>query len=122
MRRHVSDLSAAGIERRSSSVAHAPIDKDVELFVPDEDVAEPELSIVIPALNEELTIGRFVDWCREGLQKAKIRGEIIIIDSSSDLTAEIALSRGARGLKTPKRGLGRAYIDAFPFFRGKYSL
>src|SRR5204863_5953080 len=122
MRRHVSDLSAAGIERRSSSVAHAPVDKDVELFVPDEDVADPEISIVIPALNEELTIGRFVDWCREGLRRANVRGEIIIIDSSSDLTGDIALARGARVLKVLKRGLGRAYIDALPFIRGEYVL
>ena len=122
MRRHVSDLSAAGIEGRSSSVAHAPVDKDVELFVPDEDAADPELSIVIPALNEELTVGRFVDWCREGLGEANVRGEIIIVDSSSDRTAEIALARGARVLKTPKRGLGRAYIDALPFIRGEYVL
>src|ERR1043166_6676401 len=104
MRRHVSDFSVAGAERRSSSVAHGPVDQDVELFVPDEDVADPELSIVIPALNEELTVGRFVDWCREGLREANVRGEIIIVDSSSDRTAQIALSRGARVLKK----IGRA--------------
>src|SRR5207244_1663099 len=120
MRRHVSDLSAAGAEPRSFSVPHGPVDKDVTLFVPDADVADPELSIVIPALNEELTVGRFVDWCREGLREANIRGEIIIVDSSSDRTSEIALERGARVLKTPKRGLGRAYIDALPFVRGRY--
>ena len=91
-------------------------------MVPRDDVDDPELSIVIPALNEELTIGRFVDWCLEGLRQASICGEIIIIDSSSDLTGEIALSKGARVLKTPKRGLGRAYIDALPFIRGKYVL
>src|SRR5262245_44397972 len=97
-------------------------DTELQLLVPDNDVADPELSIVIPALNEELTIGRFVEWCLLGIQKAKIRGEIVIIDSSSDRTAEIALSRGARVLKAPKRGLGRAYIDAVPFIRGKYVL
>src|SRR5215468_636069 len=97
-------------------------DTDLQLFTPDNDVADPELSIVIPALNEEITIGRFVDWCLEGLGKAGIRGEIIIIDSSSDLTGEIALSRGARVLRAPKRGLGRAYIDALPLIRGKYVL
>ena len=32
----------------------------------------------------------------------------------------IALAGGARVLKTPKRGLGRAYIDAIPFVRGRY--
>src|SRR5271169_2554783 len=84
-------------------------DRDVELLVPANDVAEPELSIVIPALNEELTIAQFVEWCIEGLQRANERGEVLIIDSSSDATAEIALAKGARVLKVPKRGLGRAY-------------
>ena len=43
---------------------------DVRLLVPEDDVAQPELSIVIPALDEELTVGDFVDWCREGLAEA----------------------------------------------------
>jgi glycosyltransferase involved in cell wall biosynthesis len=92
------------------------------LLVPATDVADPELSIVIPALNEALTIGLFVDWCQEGLGRANVRGEILIVDSSTDATAEMALARGARVLKVPKRGLGRAYIDALPFIRGRYVL
>lgn len=80
------------------------------------------LSIVIPALNERLTIETFVDWCHEGISKANIAAEILIIDSSSDNTMELALSKGARVLKTPKRGLGQAYIDAIPHIRGKYIL
>ena len=99
-----------------------PDDPEIELLVPERDVADPELSIVVPALNEALTIGEFVDWCEEGLAKAKVRGEILIVDSSKDDTAKIALSKGARVLKTPKRGLGRAYIDALPFIRGKWVL
>jgi glycosyltransferase involved in cell wall biosynthesis len=91
-------------------------------LLPANDVAEPELSIVIPALNEELTIGQFVDWCQEGLRRANVRGEVLIIDSSTDATAEVALAQGARVLKAPKRGLGRAYIDAIPFIRGDYVL
>lgn len=94
----------------------------LRLLVPADDIADPELSIVIPALNEELTIGLFVDWCQEGLRRANVKGEVVIIDSSSDSTAEIALSKGARVLKAPKRGLGRAYIDAIPFIRGDYVL
>jgi len=97
-------------------------DSDVRLMVPAADVANPELSIVIPALNEALTIGLFVDWCMEGLRRANVRGEILIVDSSTDATAEIALSKGARVLKSPKRGLGRAYIDALPYIRGQYVL
>src|SRR5260370_3646865 len=94
----------------------------VKLLVPENDVADPEVSIVIPALNEELKIAQFVDWCLEGLRRCNICGEILIVDSSSDATSEVALAKGARVLRTPKRGLGRAYIDAIPFIRGEYVL
>lgn len=80
------------------------------------------LSIVIPSLNEEITIEKFIDWCFEGINSSKIKGEILIIDSSIDNTAELALKKGARVLKTPKRGLGRAYIDSIKFIRGEYIL
>src|SRR5208283_5361898 len=106
----------------SSAAVHNAEGNDVHLLVPANDAAEPELSIVIPALNEELTIAQFVDWCMEGLRRANVRGELLIIDSSTDATAEIAVGKGARVLKVPKRGLGRAYIDAIPFIRGEYVL
>jgi glycosyltransferase involved in cell wall biosynthesis len=73
-------------------------------------------------LNEQLTIADFIAWCREGLSRIDMPGEILIIDSSTDRTAQIALAAGARVLRTPKRGLGRAYLDALPFIRGKYVL
>jgi glycosyltransferase involved in cell wall biosynthesis len=103
-----------------STVQVAPLDSELELLVPENDVDEPELSIVIPALNEELTIVDFVRWCHEGLAEAGIVGEILIVDSSSDATAELAVAEGARVLRTPKRGLGRAYMDAIPFIRGRW--
>jgi len=42
------------------------------------------------------------------------------VDSSTDRTPEIALAGGARVLRAPRRGLGRAYIDAIPYVRGRY--
>ncbi len=80
----------------------------------------PIVSIVVPCLNEELTIGTFVDWCVEGLADAGITGEVLIIDSSSDRSPEIAEQHGARVIRVPLRGLGRAYIDAIPHIRGKW--
>jgi glycosyltransferase involved in cell wall biosynthesis len=97
-------------------------DAEVSLLVPDADVPSPEFSIVIPALNEELTIADFIAWCHEGIRKAGISCEILIVDSSKDRTAEIAVGLGARVLRTPKRGLGRAYLDALPYIRGRYVL
>ena len=93
---------------------------EVRHIVPAGAPPEVELSIVVPALNEELTVGEFVDWCKEGLQRAGVKGQILIIDSSSDNTANIVLEHGAEVLLTPKRGLGRAYIDAIPYIRGKW--
>jgi len=95
-------------------------DPDVVLHLPEDDVDEPEISVVVPAADEELTVGEFVEWCKQGLEQAGIVGEIVIVDSSSDRTRDIALEHGARVLSTPRRGLGRAYIDAIPFIRGRY--
>src|SRR4051812_2072186 len=81
---------------------------------------EPLISIVIPTLNEELTIGEFIDWCLDGIQKAGVTGQILIIDSSTDGTPDIVKSKGADVICVPKRGLGRAYIDSIPHIRGRF--
>ena len=95
-------------------------DPEIDLLIPDDDVDDPILSILIPALNEELTVTEFVAWCKEGLAAAGVEGEILIVDSGDDRTSERALAGGARVLRTPRRGLGRAYIDALPYVRGKW--
>jgi glycosyltransferase involved in cell wall biosynthesis len=108
--------------RDGGSAGEPIIEEPAKLFLPLKDAASPELSLVIPALDEQATILEFVRWCDEGLARAGIVGEIVIVDSSSDLTAEYALAAGARVLRTPKRGLGRAYKDALPHARGRYIL
>ena len=97
-----------------------PVDPDVVLLVPRVDEPDPEVTILVPAVNEAVTIEEFVRWCHQGLRDAGARGEVLIVDSSTDATPEIAIAAGARVLHTPKRGLGRAYIDAVPYVRGKY--
>jgi glycosyltransferase involved in cell wall biosynthesis len=92
----------------------------VHHIIPDGALQNIELSIVVPALNEEITVGEFVDWCKEGLRRVGLNGQILIIDSSSDNTPEIVLEHGGEVLRTPRRGLGRAYIDAIPYIRGKW--
>jgi glycosyltransferase involved in cell wall biosynthesis len=118
------NLSAALAQLQTEQRAEVVegVDPDVVLRLPENDVADPELSIVIPAADEEVTVGDFVEWCKQGLEEAGIVGEIMIVSSSRDRTDEIALEHGARVLKTPRRGLGRAYIDAIPFIRGRYVL
>jgi len=103
-------------------VLYAAASSDLTVLIPSNDVTQPELTILIPTLNESLTIGPFLEWCKIGLDKAGIAGEVLIVDSSTDDTPEIALAHGARVLRTPKRGVGRAYIDAIPYIRGRYVL
>jgi glycosyltransferase involved in cell wall biosynthesis len=97
-------------------------DPQIELLRPAVDAEDPDVSIVIPALNEELTITEFVSWCLQGLADAGISGEVLIVDSSTDATAQLACVAGARVLRVPKRGLGRAYKDAIPYIRGRWVL
>jgi glycosyltransferase involved in cell wall biosynthesis len=107
-------------QKLSTRQISQPADPDIVLYVPQNDVDDPEISIVVPAMNERISIGRFISWCQQGIQEIPESTEIIIIDSSTDETPQIALAAGARVLSTPKRGLGRAYIDAIPFIRGKF--
>jgi glycosyltransferase involved in cell wall biosynthesis len=93
---------------------------ELQLLIPDNDVDNPKVSIVVPALNELINIAEFVRWCHEGLETAGTTGEILIVDSSTDETPNIALAEGARVLRCPKRGLGHAYIDALPHIRGEW--
>ena len=79
----------------------------------------PVVSIVVPCLNEEVTVGEFVDWCFEGLDRAGVSGEVLIIDSSTDRSPQIAAEHGARVIRVPQRGVGHAYIDALPHVRGE---
>jgi glycosyltransferase involved in cell wall biosynthesis len=110
-------------ERQQSKVIERLAESGTaELLIPDDDVDAPDLSIVIPALNERLTIEDFVAWCRQGMADAGVVGEVVIVDSSTDETPTLARAAGARVLRVPKRGLGRAYMDAIPYIRGRWVL
>jgi glycosyltransferase involved in cell wall biosynthesis len=81
-----------------------------------------ELSIVIPAMNEEITVREFMEWCKEGIEGAGVTAQILIVDSSTDNTPNIVLENGGEVLRVSKRGVGSAYIDSIPYIRGKWIL
>ena len=82
---------------------------------------EIEVSVVMPCLNEELTIGKCIEKCKRAFDEMKITGEIIVSDNgSTDRSVEIASSLGARVVYQPKKGYGNAYMKGIEAASGKY--
>jgi glycosyltransferase involved in cell wall biosynthesis len=81
---------------------------------------EIEVSVVIPCLNEETTIGICVEEAMRALERMGVSGEVVVSDSSSDRSPEIARSRGARVVHHPPNGYGSAYLKGIAAARGRY--
>lgn len=82
-----------------------------------------ELSIVIPCLNEEDTVGTCVDKAFSNLKKLKISGEVILSDNgSSDNSVSIAKSKGAKIINVKNKGYGAALKTGIENSKGKYIL
>ena len=68
-----------------------------------------ELSIVMPCLNEAETLAACIQTARLGLQRAGVRGEILVADNgSTDGSQAIAEKLGARVVSVPEKGYGGA--------------
>ncbi|MFA5268009.1 MAG: glycosyltransferase [Methanoregula sp.] len=78
-----------------------------------------EVSVILPALDEEHTIGVCITKIRKIFLENNIQGEIIVADASTDRTAEIARSMGARVIHPKKSGYGNAYLAAFEQAQGR---
>ena len=84
-------------------------------------IPDPVISLVMPCLNEEETIGICVEKALEGIARTGLPGEVIVSDNGSeDRSIEIARSLGARVINAPKRGYGNAYLAGFAAARGDY--
>jgi len=78
-----------------------------------------QLSVIIPTMNEEESIGQVIDSVRLALSGWDL--EILVVDTNSkDRTREIAAERGAVVIEEPRRGYGRAYKTGFERSRGEF--
>lgn len=81
----------------------------------------PELSIVIPCLNEAETLGTCLEKCRRALETSGIVGEVIVADNGSeDGSVEIAERHGARVVHVERKGYGYALMAGISAARGRY--
>ena len=80
-----------------------------------------ELSIVMPCLNEERTVGICIEKALRFMRANGIAGEVVIGDNgSTDDSVRIAESLGARVASTPKKGYGFALMAGIKAAQGRY--
>jgi len=85
---------------------------------------EALVSVILPTLNEERAISKCIKEVKEGFINLKNKGydlklEIIVADSSTDRTAEIAGELGAKVIKVKEKGYGIAYLKGFDAAHGE---
>jgi glycosyltransferase involved in cell wall biosynthesis len=80
-----------------------------------------DISIVLPCLNEDKTIVSCVQKALAGLSKTGLTGEVVVVDNgSTDRSAELARSAGARVVLEPRKGYGAAYLRGIAETAGNY--
>ncbi|GAH63712.1 unnamed protein product, partial [marine sediment metagenome] len=74
-----------------------------------------KLVIILPALNEEGTIGKVIDEIpRAILEERGYQVKVLVVDgNSTDLTRQIAQEKGVEVIIEPRKGKGRAMRTAF---------
>jgi glycosyltransferase involved in cell wall biosynthesis len=83
---------------------------------PEKPYKAPDVTVIIPTINEEAGIGQVLDSIPKD---PKLKMEVLIIDTdSTDQTKAIAISKGARVLNEARRGYGRAYKTGFEYAEG----
>ena len=81
----------------------------------------PLVSIVMPCLNEEGTVGICVAKARQWIAASGLPGEVLVVDNgSTDQSVPIAVGAGARVVYEERRGYGSAYLRGFAEARGEY--
>jgi len=81
----------------------------------------PEISVVVPCLNEEDAVGTVVDQAWQGIRDSGRRGEVIVVDNAStDRSAEVAAEYGAIIVREERPGYGSAYLAGLAVARGDY--
>lgn len=75
----------------------------------------------MPCLDEERSVGLCVAQAWRGLDRAGVRGEVVVCDNgSTDGSVAVAQAAGARVVHQPRRGYGNTYRTAFQAAGGRY--
>src|SRR5580704_10810287 len=80
-----------------------------------------DITVVMPCLNEADTLAVCIQKARLGLERAGVRGEILVADNgSTDGSIEIAEKLGARVVRVKEKGYGNALRGGIEAASGKW--
>ena len=83
--------------------------------------SHPELTILMPCLNEEKTVGTCIDTAMSYLRNTNCTGEVLVCDNgSTDNSVSIARAHGARTIICNEKGYGNAMRYGMKHARGMY--
>ena len=81
--------------------------------------SSPEVSVVLPCLNEEESVGLCVAEAREACEAAGLTVEVVVVDNgSTDDSVAVAVAAGARVVTERRRGYGSALRAGIEAARG----
>lgn len=84
-------------------------------------MSTPELTILMPCLNEARTLPACIGKAQDFLSRAKVPGEVLIADNgSTDGSQALAASLGARVVQIGTPGYGAAIIGGITSAKGRY--
>jgi glycosyltransferase involved in cell wall biosynthesis len=99
----------------------AILQENTAIPVAAEDTTPPEVSIVMPCLNEADTLAVCIGKAKRALENGNIHGEIIVADNgSTDSSVEIAKTMGARVVHVETKGYGSALMGGITAARAKF--
>ncbi len=68
-----------------------------------------DLSVIMPCLNEEKTVGICIDEAKSFMNRYQIKGEVLVVDNASEDDSVVAAKKqGARVIREKKKGYGNA--------------
>ncbi|MFT6962858.1 MAG: glycosyltransferase involved in cell wall biosynthesis [Flammeovirgaceae bacterium] len=78
-------------------------------------ISKPRIFVIIPAFNEEGSIGKVVEHIPKGL----VEEVIVVNNNSTDNTVKVARNAGATVLSQPKMGYGNACLKGIEYAKNK---
>ncbi len=115
----MSTLASQIIPPAQPEVAHRHHTNDVVVNMPARPA--PEVSIVMPCLNEAETLAVCIEKAQKYLRENGVDGEVLIADNgSTDGSQDIAMNLGARVISIKAKGYGSALMGGIQAARGKY--